>query len=374
MKKIISSLSILILIITMISFSACKKDTKEEAIPNYSFSGTLVNSTDRPVKSATIQLTKSGETAVSYSSTTNALGEFSFASVEAGTYTVTINATGYNELSVSVSIAGDKTQNATILGSANIYGTIINSQTGYGLADATVSFTTDQNATTGDNAELQTTTDASGNFQILNAPTGNFICIVEADGFFVNTRNFTFSSGENNFDPQTVVEKPVAGTLRIVLNWGEAPADLDAHLTGPFGTDRFHVYFSMKSHNEEAFLDVDDQHSFGPETVTINTFYTGMYRYSVHNYSDQTGTGGSGIAQSPTTVDVYDHTGKIKSYTAPAPSGSVNTWRVFEIDAATSGLTIRDVNTYVLAANYYDKTSFKSTSKNMGIPYTYNDF
>jgi hypothetical protein len=46
------------------------------------------------------------------------------------------------------------------------------------------------------------------------------------------------------------------------------------------------------------------------------------------------GTRGYEIAQSPAKVEIYDHTGQIKSYTAPAFSGNGNTWRVFEINVS----------------------------------------
>jgi hypothetical protein len=52
--------------------------------------------------------------------------------------------------------------------------------------------------------------------------------------------------------------------MRIVLTWGERPADLDSHITYPGN----HIFFRSKK-GTDANLDVDDTTSFGPETITL---------------------------------------------------------------------------------------------------------
>jgi len=109
-------------------------------------------------------------------------------------------------------------------------------------------------------------------------------------------------------------------------------------------------YFSnRRPSGSNAELDVDDVDGFGPETVTITAFRDGMYRYSVHNYSDQSTNGFRGIASSPARVQVYDNSGLVRDFTAPTPpaGASGNAWRVFEIDVAGTSRTIRPINTYV---------------------------
>ena len=67
--------------------------------------------------------------------------------------------------------------------------------------------------------------------------------------------------------------------MRIVLNWGASPSDLDSHLVYPGN----HVYFSQKE-GTDANLDVDDTDSYGPETITIERKHSGeRYVYAVHN-------------------------------------------------------------------------------------------
>ena len=52
--------------------------------------------------------------------------------------------------------------------------------------------------------------------------------------------------------------------MRIVLNWGAQPADLDGHLAYPGN----HIFFQHKD-GTDALQDVDEIHGYGPETITI---------------------------------------------------------------------------------------------------------
>jgi hypothetical protein len=176
----------------------------------------------------------------------------------------------------------------------------------------------------------------------VDAPSGTFDLAITKAGFVeYRQAGVNITGGSFVLDPIALAEVPPAGAIRIVFSWGTTPSDLDAHLTGPDGAGgRFHVYYSSTSAGG-ATLDHDDTSSYGPETITINTVRDGMYRYSIHNYSDQSASGGQGIAASPTRVQVYDNTGQIKSYTAPA-AGSGNTWRVFEMTVSGGTRTFND--------------------------------
>lgn len=371
-KNLLNYFTLLLVVISLIGLSSCER---EDATPKYELSGIVINTTDHNVSNASLELLKDG--AAMYSASTNNDGEYSFENVEVGTYELTVNADGYILSTYNVIIAENTTQNITILGSATISGTIINSQTGYGLSGAKVSFTVDQSATTGENAELQVTTDYNGDYYIDYAPTGTFTCIVEIEGYFIRkTENVVISEGYNTVAEQTIVEEPEEGTVRIVLTWGANPYDLDSHFTGPESNgERFHVYYSNKTDVDNYVnLDVDDTNSYGPETITINSFYSGIYRYSVHNYSDQSTAGGSGIAESPARVEIYDYSGLIDSYTAPVFSGSGNTWRVFEIYVSGTQANINPINSYVQATGSGDVNVFKSSSVKKPINFDINQF
>ena len=342
----------LLLMLTII-FTSC---TNEEPVPTYTVNGNIDNTTNQPVE-ATVQLVVDLGGTAKYTTSANASGEYQFNNVEEGTYYIVVNFQGYNETSDQIEVTGNILKNMTILGSANISGTIINSQTGQGLSNATVSFYVNQSQS---NPSLQVTTDSWGDYEITNGPTGTFSGRIEATGFFTRTiENVVFTSGSNDLDPEIVVEAPEQGEIRIVLTWGYDPSDLDSHITGPDGSDRFHVYYSNKTFGSDVNLDVDDMSSYGPETVTISAFSSGTYRYSVHNYSDQSTSGGSEIASSPAKVEVYNESGLQQVYNAPSFTGSGNTWRVFEISVSGSTATFNAINQYVQASSSSDEDTFK---------------
>lgn len=246
-----------------------------------------------------------------------------------------------------------------------ISGQIINSQTGEGLANATLSFydavskapSQDgvQSTSTSSSAVFVVTTDASGNYSTTEAYVGTYTLIITANNFYTQTiSGFVVSADplENEFEPITVVQELGTGdgVLRIVLTWGLNPYDLDSHLTGPIpgSSNRFHMYYGdSEPTGSNVNLDVDDVSSYGPETTTILSYTNGVYRYSVHNFSNTEITGALEIYQSPATVRVFNNDGLIKTYTAPlATATSGDTWVVFEINVSNGTPTIVDQNTY----------------------------
>lgn len=137
-----------------------------------------------------------------------------------------------------------------------------------------------------------------------------------------------------------------AGQIRIIMDWGLTPADLDSHLTGPTvdGSSRFHVYFGDDAYygagsDTVAALDHDDTSSYGPETITIYTQSTGTYRYSVHDYSNGSRTSSTALGASGARVRLYVGDRLVRTY--HVPTGAAGTlWTVFEIN----GTTITPIN------------------------------
>ena len=82
---------------------------------------------------------------------------------------------------------------------------------------------------------------------------------------------------------------PEPGEIRMVLNWGENPSDLDSHLKTPqINGQRYHIMYSNRgSSNSNPFvtLDVDDTDGYGPETITIKQTFSGTYLYYIYQYS-----------------------------------------------------------------------------------------
>lgn len=250
---------------------------------------------------------------------------------------------------------------AFVSSSEVVSGSITDSQTGRGLALVTISFTLDKSATTGMNAQYHTVTDQLGNFSMNNLPSGNYNVIIELTGYFTRIlNNVEVANGQIQLTPQTIVQQPAVDSYRIVLTWGSTPRDLDAHFTGPTTAgSRFHIYFGNKtSSGASTNLDVDDTSSYGPETVTITSLVNGTYRYSVHNFTNQTTSGGSIIASSPAKVEIYNHFGLMQSFIAPVFTGNGNAWRVFELVASGANVSINPINTYIMATSYSDATCF----------------
>lgn len=115
--------------------------------------------------------------------------------------------------------------------------------------------------------------------------------------------------------------------MRIVLNWGAQPSDLDSHLVHP----STHVYFSQKQ-GDLANLDVDDTSSYGPETITLEKKKPGVkYLYAVHNFSEGGSQGSLTLSNnSQAKVFVYVGSSLVRTFTPPKGKAG-NVWVVFGI-------------------------------------------
>lgn len=160
--------------------------------------------------------------------------------------------------------------------------------------------------------------------------------------------------------------------LRIVLNWGATPRDLDSHIAFPSN----HIYFARKTGtaNADANLDVDDVDSFGPETITITRKHAGdSYVYAVHDFTNSSNPDSNGLAQSNAKVLVYIGQSLVRSYYVPNRPG--NLWTVFRITPegefqdinSMRGTTVSaedvlgSVNNYLNAATHVEALSVSAT-------------
>jgi hypothetical protein len=340
---------------------SCEKDT-------YIINGEVKNVSDVDVASASVYLYTEGTTDVKYSATTDTEGQFLFNNVEEGYYDISILADGYQESKTSIHLKNNLNQDIILAGSAELNGRVIDAQTGLGVDSVMLAFTRDPNVILPKNAQLIIWTDIHGIFNCDSFPTGTFRMIIDTIGFSKRIiDNIELKSGTNSLGDIALITPPEAGNYRIILSWGFDPTDLDAHITGPDGHgNRFHIcYWNKATPDNSVSLDLDDSWRYGPETITIREPADGTYRYSVHNYSDQSANGGLGIYESPAHVEIYNSAGLIEEFVAPsADSLSGNTWSVFEMQVSAGSIAIQPANIYLFAADDSDMETFKMLDKN----------
>lgn len=177
-----------------------------------------------------------------------------------------------------------------------LIGTVIDATTGKPVTGAEMLFRTGSNRT--GSADKTERTDSSGNYTT-DLASGDYTVEIRCNGY--NTEFFPVFMGTyqdvmtQNF---TISPELAEGEIRIVLEWGSNPRDLDSHLTGTGAGHAVHVWYDSR-YDEAAELDVDDTDGYGPETTTIHDT-TGSYTFDVVDFED---TGN--LAASGATVKIY---------------------------------------------------------------------
>lgn len=241
--------------------------------------------------------------------------------------------------------------NEEFSGLGTISGRIINALTGNGVSGLNIALRENINNTTG-TIIRQTTSSSNGSYQFNNINAGYYTITVSGTGYNATYFN-VISLGGLNTDGQngTVTPELPGDEYRIVLTWGVNPRDLDAHLTGPNPNGgRFHVFWSNRtfSHNGQVYarLDRDVMNSFGPETTTIYHQTSGLYRYSVHDYTNRNSTTSSALSQSNAQVRLYKGSNLINTFSVPTNQPGT-LWTVFELN----GSSVIPVNSMSFVSN-----------------------
>ena len=267
-------------------------------------------------------------------------GSYQILAPEAEGYTVAFSKDGYLPVTYdNVSVTADQdTYLEPVLqvnedddGTGTVQGRVVNATTGDGVEGVELFVREGLNDTTS-SVVATTTTDEQGQYQFPDLEAGNYTTETQKAGYsnalftFVCLGNQTRTVSDAAINPETGT-----GTMRIVLSWGETPDDLDSHLTGPTGDgDRFHVFYANDV-VEGANLDRDDITSFGPETITIESFDDGLYRYSVHDYTNRDASESSVLSASGAQVKVYRGDVLTKTFNVPTNEGGT-LWTVFEME------------------------------------------
>ena len=153
------------------------------------------------------------------------------------------------------------------------------------------------------------------------------ITVKKGDEYVQTVENFTVAKGEITTAPQISIPKAVDfERIKIVLDWGEFPWDLDAHVVD--GTN--HVYFSVKKEGNLE-LDRDDVNSYGPETITIlEPSKNKVYSYYVFDCSNADNPDSSRLSTSQAQVKIYFGNEFVESFKI-TPNKKGITWHVFDV-------------------------------------------
>jgi PKD repeat protein len=247
------------------------------------------------------------------------------------------------------------TSSGAFIASGTLTGKVTNALTGNVLSGATLAI-----------AGLSATSGSDGAFSIGQVPVGSLkadfsatprngvaplmvqftdqsiegaqTVTVSASGYssYVNDRVVISGGGTTNVNVS--LSPALAGSaLRLVLNWGAKPLDLNAHLRTPtIGGTSYHVYFGDKGSSVAppyAKLDHDEMNGGGPETVTLSQLSGGTYKYYVHRFSSD-----GSLIESGAVVQVYGAGGLVKTFQMPRV-GTGDYWYVCDIDGTTGVIT-----------------------------------
>lgn len=283
-------------------------------------------------------------------------GTFYFTNLVPGTYVIRIMKSGYYTTTQTITLKSTQVDNycstvelipITYKGEGKASGTICDSVSGTGVSDLKLVIREGMGNSTGDSVAVAYSSE-NGIYETPDLNTGHY-CIeiiderelVEGEPRYINTYFNVKILGGNNLSEQnaTVSTGLNSEQLRIVLQWGSQPSDLDSHLLGPCSSGgQFHIYYRNKQYYENetkiADLDVDDTSCYGPETTTIYNPIDGTYKFYVYNYS-----GSPAMQTSGAYVQVYSGNSNEPSYTFNVPLQDGLYWTVFSYNSKTRKIT-----------------------------------
>lgn len=221
-------------------------------------------------------------------------------------------------------------------GEGNISGFIRNALSSEGVSGITLVLRKEFNNLTGE-IHRQTLTGNNGNYIFSDIDAGYYTVHASGEGYNDTDFNVVSIGGQTTGNQNAVISPLLdESEVRIVLTWGEFPRDLDSHLTGPTNSGgRFHIAYFNRNHFEGsqliANLDRDDTFSFGPETITIYEINSGVYRYSVHDFSNRGSNSSTALSNSGAQVRLYFGNDLIRTFNVP-PNRLGTLWTVFELN------------------------------------------
>ncbi len=320
------------------------------AVYSETVTGTVYDGSDNTALEGVTVSAENALQAVIASTTTNSSGTFTLESddITAGDLIISFTLSGYVTARGLFTItSGTNTIDQILLAPESselgtITGTLIDATTtSTAIAEATITLYTGINHTDSTYVTLYTTTTANdGTFSLTGVDAGTYTLLAEQTGYADAYINVVSVGGQTTTYEHSMSPAAAEGEIRIVLTWGQNPADLDSHLYTPEidGTSHHLYYANRGSYSVDASpnisLDRDDVTSYGPETVTIAVSFEGEYEYKVYHFSG-TGT----LATSGATVKVYDSTGLLFTVNVPLSLSDPLWWDVFDYNGDTGSFS-----------------------------------
>ena len=301
-------------------------------IPEYAtLQSNITDKNNNPIENARVYLTT-----ITTNTTTDGTGNYTFENLIPGRYKIVVEAEGYIRIEAEVTLEAGETKiferqlvaEDDLEGvEGTIGGKVQNALDGSGVSGVTIEIRKGINILTGEIVKT-ITTDSNGNYST-TLETGAYTFSISATGYTSTSATINVFGNESRQKDLSLSPILSEGNMRIVINWGEHPEDLDSHLVKKInGSQEYHIYYSNPNGTNGDNLDHDDVTSYGPETVTINNVdTTAIYTYYVHHYA-----GSSNLKSSSAKIDVYYGSNHF-TYSVPNQDGIY--WKVFEIENGT---------------------------------------
>ena len=188
-----------------------------------------------------------------------------------------------------------------------------------------------QNATITINNVGTYTTDAEGLVRFPVQDDGKYQFSFKKDGYIPVDMTFEVVAGMIYFNRFSVSKIMELGHVRIVLDWGNNPNDLDLHLEK---VGQYHIAYHHKrvADDRSARLDRDDVDGNGPETITITDVDdNATYNCYVHDFTNRNNTSSKKLSKSKARISVYNN--NQLEFVLDIPTDTEGTrWDVFQLD------------------------------------------
>lgn len=176
------------------------------------------------------------------------------------------------------------------------------------------------------------TTDAEGLVKFPLQDDGKYQFSFKKDGYIPADMSFEIVAGMVYFNRFSVSKLMDLGQIRIVLDWGNNPNDLDLHLEK---VGQYHIAYHHKKVADDgsARLDRDDVDGRGPETITITDLDdNATYNCYVHDYSNRNNPDSKRLSKSKARISVYNNNQLEFVLDIPTNKEEGTRWDAFQLE------------------------------------------